>query len=232
MIDEHIWRHGVSSTTFTAFQAYGLPSLRCIDEGIPPSGRFDYAIQTPGSGILMPEKNLLELIKEKKIATLVTHDGCSAVKLYMEEHSIRSKRPDTFAVTWAEDIARKASIGHRHIPIRMLDRPHNRHIARVTYYIGTQSFSWKTIPYMPQGFNVSRRHLSVSDAQKAARMSFEIAIGPEGFLDFIKAEQGCQYIFIAVGDKFGSFSTEVLMAELGEITASMEEKAIVRGLSK
>ena len=83
--------------SLSAFRLERKRVLTCIDGGITEG------LHLAGSGVLLPENQLLEVVKRAGIEEITTHAGCGAfVKAFPESHD-----PDEDVQAWGIRLGRK-----------------------------------------------------------------------------------------------------------------------------
>lgn len=148
--------------------------LACIDEGVEKR-----VYRVAGSGILMPDEDIVNYIQTNGIEGLYTHAGCGAAGLAAKQ-SGWTGNVDEFAKEWATRVARKAGIEYLgHIEMTDLNRPHEFHDATCAYYIGGDRFSAAGIKELPRGFHAHRK--LGKEVLSSLELAVDIAMGDHGF---------------------------------------------------
>lgn len=191
-------------------------TLCCIDEGAPFGD-----MRSAGSGMLLEGEERVLFIKRLRSAgvkEVTSHEACGAAGLYREQKGITDKSVREVAIEGAQRMAEELGVpykGH----IEKLERPMDFHHARVVYIDGTGSFNPSVVEGLPQGFVISRRFMTPSQASAEAGIAMSIALGDHGFGK--KFTQKEPLLVIVIGEsETDEFSVESLQAEMEQLLAS------------
>lgn len=225
-IASHPLEKGVSVREFVE----GLPDLaqafephdgviRCIDEGTPGGYRV------AGSGILLEDSELIELLERNEVQGLTSHTGCGAAALYAKEKNLGPVDSDVVGARRIRDIAGRVGIpyfGH----IGQLRRPADRHTAFAVYYDGTGLFNPEAVQALPKGFVVSRSlHKSKETPLSEALIATSIAFGGHGWgVQFTKKTP---FLVIPVASQ--DFPLGQLIEELRPIQDEYRDAVLIGG---
>ncbi len=169
-----------------AFMSHGR-RVCCIDERITDGD----GIRIPGSGILMQENDLLDSLHYAGVSSVTSHTRCGAVRASLLSQ-LQLTNPNTTAAMitedqveeaakhFAKDLACKLNVpyeGHLAFDGEGMTGPSDVHIARMTFYDGTNSLNTTLLQHiLPPAFVVSRNFHPLREAQRAVEVSFNIAL--------------------------------------------------------
>ncbi len=200
----------------TRMQAFTLKdtAVRCIDEGCPGG------IHMAGSGCLNPNA---EADLRGKVSGVYSHEGCGAVKLFMEKTKNTAKDADNVADQEAKKLADKLGVPYLgRIGAAQMTRPGDLHTARAIYYDGTGKFDPTAVPGLPQGFVHNRKVISdIEYAKTEVEVAIEIAFGSHGFAEMFTPRSPF-YIVAVSGLDPDSVPARNLAAELNDVAGSFD----------
>ena len=179
--------------------------VACIDEGCTHHAHKAEGpiLNLAGSGILYPVEHTVDLLKDKDIAVITSHDGCGAA-------SIAGKDPYTYTAEVVRLVneyrAEKGMslVKHEHIPAENMTRSELFHEATAIYYnFGENLFDATRVQdadgneLLPKGFTIDRGHFSEENSLKELGVSIDIAFGDHGFGERFTKEQPLVIVFVA-----------------------------------
>ncbi len=180
----------------------------CIDEGCTHNS---HQVEGPilnlgGSGILYPVEETVEMLKDKNIEIISSHDGCGAAAL-------AEKDPYTYTSKVVEKINdyRKKNgmqlVKHIHIPAENMTRDENFHEAVAVYYnFGDDIFDATRVvdengnELLGKGFTIDRGHFNEENSLAELGISIDIAFGHHGYGDRFTKENPLTIVFIESKD--------------------------------
>ncbi|NQV89949.1 hypothetical protein HQ487_00905 [Candidatus Uhrbacteria bacterium] len=188
-------------------------TLCCIDEGAPFGD-----MRSAGSGILLEGEErtvFIQKLKDAGVKEVTSHEACGAAGLYREQKGITDKSVKEVAVEGAQRMAQDLGVpykGH----IEKLTRPMDFHNARVIYIDGTGSFNPSALEGLPQGFVISRRFMTPTQASAEAGIAMSIALGDHGFgKKFTHKEP---LLIVVIGESNGGeCSVEKIQSEMEQL---------------
>lgn len=224
--------HQIAESGFARY-AKDLPNLKkafetrencvcCIDEGTPEGGHV------AGSGILMDQDELEEYYRQTKPDEITSHDGCGAAKIYDESQDIPSENPDEAGRLWAQELAEKLGIKHRHISADEMKRPKEGHFARTVYYDLTGHFNYSAVEGLPAGFTISRKFITPHYALQEVDVALNIAFGEHGLGDKISEDKPFYLVVVAENEE----QLDLTKQELDKLSHSHGDKIKVDGFIK
>ncbi|MDD5527527.1 MAG: hypothetical protein PHO56_00945 [Patescibacteria group bacterium] len=145
----------------------------CMDERTP------YGVHSAGSGILLSEADFATYMKVVQPDAISSHDGCGAGKLYCRAHGLPEENSDQIARDWAEQMAVKFDLPHRHITAEEMGRKF--HDARVCYWDATGRINNDPDSGLPEGFVISRAYMNKENCLNEVRAALDIIFGDHGF---------------------------------------------------
>ena len=194
----------------------------CIDEGTPEGGHV------AGSGILMSEDELISYYEQTKSEVVTSHDNCGAAKIYDESQDMPSENPDEAGRLWAQELAKKLGIKHRHISADEMKRPKEGHFARTVYYDLTGHFNYSATEGLPAGFTISRKFITPKYALEELGVALSITFGDHGLGNKITAENPFYLVVVAENEEQLADAKQ----ELDNLSHSHEDKIKVDGVVK
>lgn len=194
----------------------------CMDEGTP------WGMHIAGSGILMSPADLQDYYNQTKPDEITSHDGCGAARIYNESQDLPSENPDEAGKKWAQKLAKRFGIKHRHIVAEEMKRPSEGHFARICYYDLTGSFNYGGIAGLPAGFVISRKFITPEYAQKEVAVALSISFGDHGLGNRLSFDQ--PFYLVAIAEDEGDLVK--LKAELAKPSESYGNKIKIAGFVK
>lgn len=145
----------------------------CMDEGCAcmKFEEDESVMGFAGSGILYPAKNwqerverVAELLHQKGLKTITSHDGCGAAGIAYKRDGGKEgtgfDSSDEYGKKWSKDLTqvlrslcdKGENIGYRHIDSKEMVRPESFHNARAVYLDATGEFNPGRLEKTPQRF--------------------------------------------------------------------------------
>ena len=142
-------------------------TLGCIDEGI--TGELA-SIHLPGSGINMEKEELKKFLKENNIDSILTHEGCAAEKVFGDGSD-----------RWVKSLANGYDLIYiSRLPIQFLNRPADKHDARIIYYDTTNTFNYDEGSGFSKGMTLSCKYLESDYVLNNLELALEVLFGKHG----------------------------------------------------
>ncbi len=179
--------------------------VACIDEGCTHHSHISDGpiLNLAGSGILYSVEETVDLLKDKDIAIITSHDECGAA-------SIANKDPYEYTATVVNRINEHRSekgmslVKHEHIEAKDMTRNKSFHEAIVIYYnFGDYIFDATRIvdnennELFAKGFTIDRGHFNEENSLMELGVSIDIAFGGHGFGERFTEENPLIIVFVA-----------------------------------
>lgn len=184
---------GVVSQAFSRNRS--VPAMGgCIDDGI-----LDNEVSIAGSGILIGHNRAVKIYGSlPNLEVITSHAGCGAAALWAEQNN-DPRDPDEIGIEFAQQVAERLGLKHRHI--EKLYRPHF-HAARCAYIIANHLFqpgNGRAPEHLPIGFTINYRHVGADIACDELILATNIAYGDHGFGNRF-ARTGTKFHVFVIGD--------------------------------
>lgn len=211
-----------------------------------------------GSGILYPAKNwqeriqrVAELLYQKGITNITSHDGCGAAGIAYkrdgEKEGTGFDSSDEYGKKWSQDLTetlqklyktnnRPEEIDHSHIAGKDMVRPESFHSARVVYFDATGNFNPGRVENIPKGFLIDYGNevsLAKTEEEKEypieeLKIALNIAFGSHGFGDKFNSDNP----FIIVVEAKTQKELDEIKKQIEPVVYSYGEKVKIDGFIK
>jgi hypothetical protein len=158
------------------------PCACCMD------GRTKYGFRAAGSGMLLPEDELLAFLKAHNIKTVTAHEGCGAAKLYCERQGLPTENSDQIAQEWGQSVATRYGLEYAYLPLERMGPSLEFHPERVCYCDATGNFSNLDDDRLPEGFGIDCSAKKEERWLEEIRIALDIAFGHHGLGERFTAE--------------------------------------------
>lgn len=184
----------------SAFRKY---IVTCVDERVVCQrgivNENECILPSPGSLLLLPEDEALEIVHHGQVGGITTHEGCGACAVYAKREALDETNTDLYGIERAKRLrdavtATGRTFTYRHINADEMRRPKEFHTARVIYYIGEDTLNPSALPEkefeaLSVGFGVSARFFRSQTSKDSLNLCISIALGKHGFGDYFIEEE-------------------------------------------